>query len=115
MLDLKHRLKSSKQIENVFKKGKSTQSGFLFLKYHPNNLNESRIAFSVGVKFSKKAVDRNKTKRMLRVEMKKYLPKIKSGFDIVIFLGHISPNEIQKEALEKNMKQVLLFSHLIKQ
>lgn len=113
MLDIKHRLKSSKQIENVFKKGKSTQSGFLFLKYRPNNLSESRFAFSVGVKFSKKAVDRNRAKRMLRSQILKHLPNIKNGFDIVIFFGKVTPDELEKEAIEKNIKQALTSSQLL--
>ena len=113
MLDIKHRLKSSKQIENVFKKGKSTQSGFLFLKYRPNNVGESRFAFSVGVKYSEKAVDRNRAKRMLRSQISKHLPNIKSGFDVVIFLGKIAPDELEKKSLEKKIKQALVSSQLI--
>ncbi|MEA2007263.1 MAG: ribonuclease P protein component [Patescibacteria group bacterium] len=115
MLDIKHRLKSSNQIENVFKKGKSTQSGFLFLKYCPNSLSVSRIAFSVGVKFSKKAVDRNKAKRILRNQTRKHLHNIKKGFDIVFFLGNVSPSELKKDSLDKNIKQALISSQLIKQ
>lgn len=113
MLEIKHRLKSPRQIENVFKKGKSTRSGFLFLKYCPNKFRNSRIAFSVGVKFSKKAVDRNRAKRILRSEMKKNLSKLKPGFDIVIFLGQISPKEFEKENIEASLKKALTFSKLI--
>lgn len=90
MLPKKNRLKKKKDFERVFKEGKGFKEDFLFLKLAKNNLNISRFGFAVGQKISKKAVLRNKIKRMLRELVKARLPKIKIGFDgILVALGPV--------------------------
>lgn len=84
MLAKKNRLKNKKDIENVFKKGKTKTGKLVFLKIFKNNLDISRFAFIVSTKISKKAVIRNKIKRQLREIVRKNLSNIKSGVDIVI-------------------------------
>ncbi len=113
MLVKKHRLKSTKEIENVFRQGKSTRSGFLFLKYCENGLSHSRLAFSVGIKYSKKATERNKAKRLLREEIKHHLHQLTPGFDVVIYLRQVSPNELKQKLVERNLRKALLNSNLI--
>lgn len=115
MLAKKYRLKSAKEIENVFKQGKSTRSGFLFLNYCGNNLSCCRIAFSVGIKYSKKAIDRNRAKRLLREEMKQYLGRLAPGFDIVVYLGQVPPGGLTKKVIGYNVKKALSNINLINQ
>jgi len=75
------RLRKTKDIERVFKKGKAYKEGFLILKLLKNNLAVGRFAFVVGQKVSKKANIRNKTKRRMREATRKKMPNIRPGFD----------------------------------
>ena len=84
MLSKENRLKSKKDFDNAFKKGKGIKSGFLFLKIAENNLDASRFAFVVGLKISKKAVIRNKIKRRLRYIVREKFPDIQKGLDVMI-------------------------------
>jgi len=84
MLPKINRLKKTKEIERVFKNGKSHKEGFLFFKLLKNGLTVSRFGFIVGQKVSKKATTRNKVKRRMRAAVKKELPNIKPGFDIIL-------------------------------
>lgn len=86
MLPKEHRLKDKKEIETVFQRGRLVFSHFLFLKYLPNQKHVSRVAFSVGLKFSKKAVERNRVKRILRAVIYRELPGIISGYDLVFYI-----------------------------
>ena len=64
-LNKKNRLKKKKDFESVFKKGKAVKGNFLFAKYLKNDLDCSRFAFIVSSKVSKKAVVRNRIRRVL--------------------------------------------------
>lgn len=94
MLPEKHRLRSKKEIDELFKSGKAVRNSFLFLKYKQNNLENSRFAFSVGLKYSKKAVERNQIKRILREALRPFLENIKPGYDGTFFLSQgLDPNK----------------------
>ncbi len=87
MLSEKYRLKSKKEIDQLFKNGKAVRNSFLFLKYKENNIENSHFAFSIGLKYSKKAVERNKMKRILREAIRPFIQDIKPGFDGTFFLS----------------------------
>jgi len=113
MLKKQHRLKSSSDIKNVLAHGKSTRSGFLFLKFSANELDVSRFAFSVGTSYSKSAVKRNYLKRRLRIAVANNLGSIKHGFDCVFFLGKgVSPDQMPDP--EKQVLRCLTSANLIK-
>jgi len=85
MLSKQYKLKSNSDIARVFKNGKTVKSSFLFLRYRKSDLETSRIAFSIGLKYSKRAVDRNHAKRILRAAVVESVEKIKPGFDLVFY------------------------------
>ncbi|MFO7806866.1 MAG: ribonuclease P protein component [Candidatus Moraniibacteriota bacterium] len=114
MLPLEFRLKSKKDIERVFKNGKTVKSSFLFLKFCENNLDHSRIAFSVGLRYSKKAVKRNRAKRILREAAKTFLQEVKPGFDLVFFLDKNFNEDLRLEQTQKQMKKALTYAKLVK-
>ena len=61
------RLKSKKEISFVFDKGAGVSSFPIKLFFIKNSLKKrSNVAFTVGKKSLNKAVDRNKTKRLMR-------------------------------------------------
>jgi len=84
MLPKENRLKKRKDFDQAFKKGKSFNESFLFLKIGKNSFKKSRFGFVVSQKISKKATERNKVKRRLREIVRKKLPSIKEGMDIIL-------------------------------
>ncbi|MFH1714243.1 MAG: ribonuclease P protein component [Candidatus Nealsonbacteria bacterium] len=65
MLPQINRLRKKKEIDDVFKKGKSQKKDFLVFKIANNNLKDWRFSIIVSKKVSKKAVVRNKIRRRL--------------------------------------------------
>ena len=68
-LSSQNKLKSKSEIDFVFSKGSFLKvSGFslVYKAQEPKNSSGVRVGFSVGKKMQPMAVDRNKTKRMLR-------------------------------------------------
>lgn len=84
MLPKANRLKKKKDIENVFKNGTGFKEDFLILKVVKNNLKNSRFAFIVSQKVSKKATLRNKIRRRLSELVRRRLPTVPLGIDMVL-------------------------------
>jgi len=87
MLKKPNRLLREKDFEAVFESGNSFGQGSLFLKFKKNNTDETRFGLIVSKKFSKKATERNRVKRLLREAIKGKLAEIKKGLDLVIIVG----------------------------
>lgn len=85
MLPAKNRLTKRTDFNNVYRKGVFFTEGPLSLKAVGNNLENTRIGFSIEKKFFKKATSRNRIKRLLREAFQENLEKIKKNFDIVVF------------------------------
>ena len=109
MLAKINRLRKETDFEKLFKKGKSFKNGFLILKIAENNLEESRFAFIVSQKVSKKATLRNKIKRRLRDIVRQNITEIKKGKDIaLITLPGIEKQDFleTKEKLNSLLKKI---------
>jgi len=91
MLPRKYKLKKDNDFKKVFKQGKNYQQEFIRLKILENNLKISRFGLIVGLKISKKAVERNKIKRRLEEVIR--LKPLKPGFDVIIL---VSPEIVGK-------------------
>lgn len=98
MLPLVNRLRKKSEIQNVFRQGKAVYSGFLALKFKPSSETATRFSFSIGHSYSKKAVDRNRLRRILRETVRENLNKLKKPADLVFFL--VKSNR-QSESFEK--------------
>ena len=83
MLKKEFRLRKQKGFENVFNKGFYFSNNFLSLKTVKNDLPVSRFGFIVSKKISKKAVERNRVKRLLRESVRLMQNDIRTGFDMV--------------------------------
>jgi ribonuclease P protein component len=99
MLPYKNRLIKRKDFEGVHRQGKFFYFGNIAVKVRKNGMRESRIGFSVGINYSKKAAERNKIKRQLRNIFHEYLEKIEKGFDIIV----IAKKEEKKNSGWKNL------------
>src|SRR3990167_10143695 len=86
-LNKKNRLKKKRDFEDVFKKGKAVKGNFLFIKYKKNELGVSRFGFVVSAKIAKKAVGRNKIKRILSEAVRDRIDGLGS-YDVLVFANH---------------------------
>ena len=84
MLKTINRLTKDKDFSNVFDNGRSSFNKIIGVKTAANQQTSSRFGILVGVKVSKKAVERNKIKRQIREIIRLKLNEIKSGYDIII-------------------------------
>ena len=68
---MKNSLKNKKDIDNLFTKGKSTMVGNVLIKMYDGT---PGFVFAVSTKNFKRAVDRNRIKRLMRNEVKGITP-----------------------------------------
>jgi ribonuclease P protein component len=66
MLKKNHSIRKQKEIEEIFKLGKTYKNKGLLLKVKNNNLNKYRMTVIVNSKILPKAVSRNKFKRQIK-------------------------------------------------
>lgn len=97
MLKKENRLSKKKDFDAVWQKGRSSFDKILGVKILPNKLEINRFGIMIGLKVSKKAVERNKIKRRIREIIKISEGDLKNGFDIVI---SVLPAARDKEFLE---------------
>jgi ribonuclease P protein component len=97
-------------------KSKATHSSVVksqtfLLKLSQNNLSLSRFGFIISKKIDKRAVIRNRTKRVIRSCIEEMLKKIKQGYDMLFILQKSAVgkkryefyNEIEKLLSEKQL------------
>jgi ribonuclease P protein component len=83
MLPKQHRLLRSRDFARVRRRGRSA-SGPLFAVYVlPVRSSDIRVGFSVSKKVGK-AVVRNRVKRRLREAVRRELPSLRTGMDVVV-------------------------------
>jgi len=102
-LNKKNRLKKKLDFEDVFQKGRSVQGNFLFIKYIKSELDMPRFGFVVSTKVAKKAVERNKIRRILSEAVRGTADSLGS-YDIVVFAAKkiisVPKEEIVRDFLE---------------
>jgi ribonuclease P protein component len=109
MLPAKNRLIKRVEFNNVYRKGILFSEGPISLKAAANNLGHSRIGFSIEKKFFKKAVERNRIKRLLREAFHQNMKNIKNSLDIVVFYKRSEKNpdfKIILEMIKKLIKKI---------
>lgn len=114
MLAKINRLRKNKDIQKVFEKGRIFKQDLLILKILSNDLDESRLAFVVSKKFSKKAVTRNKIKRKLREAVYFNLKKTQKGVDLVVIASpglEAKDFEEMKEMVSKLFKKAKIINN----
>ena len=84
MLPKKYRLIKREDFSTVYSKGSYVGQDDIAIKYLKSNQSVSRIGFSIGKNFSKKAVLRNRARRVIQEVCRFYIQSLKPGFDIVI-------------------------------
>lgn len=98
MLKRENRIKLKKEFAEIKNKGRVLYSPLFGFLTHKENDGQKKFGFIVSKKISKKAVDRNKIRRILSEVIRKNLEKFENGTR-VIFLT-------KKEILGKKMKEI---------
>jgi ribonuclease P protein component len=114
MLSKVNRLTKKKDFDAVWKRGRSSFDKILGVKVLTNNLTVNRFGIMVGLKVSKKAVERNKMKRRIREIIHAEAANLKRGFDVAITVLPAARGrefaELQK-SLVGNLKKTGICSH----
>lgn len=105
------RLKRNTDFSKVYNEGKYSADRFVVVHYLPNDLEFSRVGYSVSKKIGK-SVTRNLIKRRLREIIRKISPQIKPGFDIIIS-ARTGVQKAKFDELEKSTRQALFRSFLL--
>jgi ribonuclease P protein component len=90
MLPLQHRLAKTTEIAAVQTRGRRFFNQFLVLKVGKPTTGTARFAFIVSTKVSKKAVERNRIRRVLREAIRPILPNLKPGDYVLIAKNQIT-------------------------
>jgi len=113
MLSYQNRLISKKDIEAVCRRGSFFSSGNVTLRVKKNEESGTRFGFSVGLKFSLKAVERNRAKRQLRESARQNIATIKKGYDIFAIVKKGQKMKQGAEELAKDFLEALKKGNLI--
>jgi ribonuclease P protein component len=85
MLANENRFHGPNSLRNVYKNGKTVHSHIFKVKFVPNRQERSpRFAVVVSKKVHKSAVGRNRMRRRVYEVIRKQLPQIKNGMDVVV-------------------------------
>lgn len=113
MLPIDNRLIKKSDFEKVSKFGSFFSFGQILLKVTKNDLQKTKIGVSIGLKFSKKAVERNRIKRQIREIIRKKLKNIKRGMDIVVMAKGKKINKLTSREIEEMIIGALRKGNLI--
>ena len=106
MLPQSHRLPLRTELRQVKKEGQLFQGRLFGLLLSPSPKDQTRFAFIISTKVHKKAVKRNRAKRLLTSVLKELLPQIKPGFNGV-FLAKKTLIEADFKEIKKEMVLLL--------
>ena len=109
-LPQKNRLKKKRDFDAVFKKGKAVNGIFLFVKFRKSESGISRFGFVVSSKVAKKAVTRNRIRRILSSAVQ---PKSLSGnqtYDTVVV---VTKNTDDGGLLRQDLLVALKKAHIL--
>lgn len=84
MLPKLHRLHQDQEIKSLTKAGQTFFLPQFIFKYQKNTEKISKFAFVVSTKVDKRATVRNLLKRRMRAAVKEILPKLNTGFSVLI-------------------------------
>ena len=114
MLPFKNRLTRRKDHEKVQKLGNFISLDNIAIKTLENGLGETRVGIVVGLKYSKKAIERNQTKRVLSELVRTEVKNLKKGLDIVIMARKREEEKTRNINFKKNLAEALKKGNLIK-
>lgn len=116
MLPKNSRLRKTKDIEQVQRKGVSFFTKYFVFKYIPNNTGKNRFTIIISNRISKNATTRNRVKRILRDEVRKQALCMKNGYDVILNVTRGVVNEkgliIDNKVIRDSVKFAMVKSKL---
>ncbi len=79
----RHRLRTG-DFRRVYAEGSRARGAVLMVAVRPNGCEHSRLGLSIGKKVWKKAVQRNRVRRVFREAFRLSLPELPAGIDVVL-------------------------------
>ncbi len=76
-------LKLNSDFRRVYSRGKSVASNALVIYYLKNRTGKARVGITTSRKIGN-AVERNRSRRVIKEGFRKVMPKIKTGYDYVL-------------------------------
>lgn len=76
-------IKSNRDFQRIYRRGKSAAAGTLVLYCQKNRFGESRLGITTGTKLGH-AVVRNKARRRIREIYRKHQEELQPGYDLVV-------------------------------
>ncbi len=111
MIPKKHRLAKALEVKRTTARGRSFFSPYAVIKYLSSS-SPARLTVVVSTKVSKKAVTRNRIKRVTREEIRKHLPKFQPGEYVIIMKA--AATKIPATELRSSMENLFFKTRLIK-
>lgn len=111
MLSQKHRLSKSADVKKTTARGRSFFNPYFVLKHSPTT-EPARVTVVVSVKVSKRAVDRNRIKRVIRETLRKDITKFKPGNYAILVKQ--SAMKISSQELREQITKSLIASKTLK-
>ena len=108
MLNKANRINKTRDLQKVYRLGKASHTSALVIKFVAQE--KKRLAFVVSKKVSKKAVERNRIKRILREFLRQHIEYLASGDYMVI----VKPQAkgLSAAALRDNLEKGLIKANL---
>lgn len=108
MLSSEYRLKKKINFARIEIDGKMIQSRSFGMGIYDRKDNDpSHFGFIISTKISKKAVIRNRIKRIMSEVIRKNLKSLKNGYDILFLIKHQAA-KITKEELENETYAIII-------
>jgi ribonuclease P protein component len=109
MLPAPHRLKGKKIFDDLFRMGKTFSNDALMMKVSEGKTGQpTKFGFGASLKFSKKAVERNKVKRWMREAVRAKIGEIQLGWHVIFFINPRIPKEkLNLELVQKKTENLL--------
>jgi len=115
MLASKYRLPLRTELNRIRQEGKLVQGKlFSFQMCLTKSIQPSRFGFIISSKIDKKAVRRNRAKRLLSEAIAKLNPQLRPGYEVVV-LAKKKIIEADYQAIEKEFIELLKRAGIVKQ
>jgi ribonuclease P protein component len=111
-MDKRNRLRKNEDFKKVYKYGKNYYNRNLIMYIMKNELEDTRIGFTVSKKIGNSVV-RNRVKRRIKEIVRKNLKSIKEGYDIIL-IPKKNVSEINHKELENAIFHIFKLANVLK-
>ncbi len=115
MISKENRLRNRDDFQKAYTQGKFFSSGPLIVRIIKNSISFSRFGLAIGKNYSKKAVERNNAKRILRAAIAPFTKKIIPGFDLIVAIRKPLPGQkVNVKEISERLRLILEKNNLLK-